>query len=143
MTNVKLKDFPLLSDVAGVNAPIAIAVATNKSEKEVLEAVQPFADKSKMTPSEVRQVLKNLRVRFRNRSMRTLDRRNSDRKIKSRISETHFREELAEEDKKYLVMNHNHAWVIDGKKIVDPTWDNPKRTRRRLTKIYEIEGAQR
>jgi hypothetical protein len=141
--------FPLLVQSRGIAAPIAIKVATDKSEEDIMTAVSEVKENPRkgLSPDEIKKAIRKLGLKCKDVSkMSQQTEPRGDTKLGKHITENEFLSNVAVEGHTYILTNRNHTWAVKGKEVIDPVWvvPNPQGSRRRITSIIEVidEGAK-
>jgi signal recognition particle subunit SEC65 len=136
--------FPLLVQSRGIAAPIAIKVATDKSEEEIMTAITEVKENPRkgLSPTEIKKALRKLGLKVKDVSkMAEKDEPKGETRLGKHITENEFLKH-AQEGHTYILTNRNHTWTVKGKEVIDPVWvvPNPQGSRRRIESIIEVIG---
>ncbi|QIG68147.1 hypothetical protein EVB55_212 [Rhizobium phage RHph_Y68] len=132
-------------------AMIAITLATGLPKEFVYQqaslVISPSVWQARGTPlSAMRKILERMRVDFKKHYdrltfVRTLRDRDGYLGKTIYMTETQFKNsDKCDKTKTYIVVNHEHAWVIKNGVTLDPVWfvENKQNSRRRIEDVIEI-----
>jgi enamine deaminase RidA (YjgF/YER057c/UK114 family) len=147
--DVSAADFPLITQ--STKAPssfVALSNITGIDEEKLMNTVIPevvktdYWKKIGLTMKEIKSVLKHVGIDFKDLTITTVLKNETHYvdQLHTKKTEKEFINNIAKEEKTYVVVSRDHVWLIHDKKTVDPTWIAPNKqgTRRRLAQVLEI-----
>ncbi|QIG73984.1 hypothetical protein PP935_gp209 [Rhizobium phage RHph_N34] len=147
--NVSASDFPLITTTTKAPSSfVALSNVTGIDEETLMNKVIPeviktdYWKKIGLTMKEVKAVLKHVGIESKDLTITTVRKNDTHYvdQLHTKKTEKDFINNVAKEQKTYVVVSRDHVWLIHDKMTIDPTWVAPNKqgTRRRLAQVLEI-----